>query len=234
MSSAGILYRLQVLDLESEEKTRRLRTLEAQFGETQALRSAREALAAAEARLNNLRKTLRRQEIEAGDLEAKIKQEEEKLYGGRVRNPKELAGLEEAVKAMKRTLSAKEDEVLENLLEVETVENQVATLRIKSLEIESAWKEAQARMRAEYETLKTRLVDLRAARAELASQVPDRELSIYEELRRKKAGRAVATFSGLLCHGCGMTFPSSEAQRARQGEILAFCNNCGRILYAGN
>jgi len=234
MSVAGILYRLQVIDLEIDEKMRRLKILEAQFGETEALRSARMALAAAEAKLATLRKTLRRQEQETGDLAAKIKHEEDNLYGGRVRNPKELAGLHEAVKALKRTLSAKEDEVLESLMEIDSVENEVGELKSKLREIEATWQDSQARLRSEYESHTARLADLEAGRAELVAQVAVHDLALYEELRRKKAGRAVATFSGLLCQGCGMTFPSSEAQRARQGEVLSFCNNCGRILYAGN
>lgn len=234
MSVAGILYRLQAIDLESEEKMRRMRILEGQFGETEPLRSAREALAAAEARLANARKTLRRRELAAGDLEAKIKTEEEKLYGGRLRNPKELAGLQEAIASMKRTFSSKEDEVLESLLEIDALEKQIATLQHRVREIEAAWKESQARLRAEYETLKARLAELNVGRSELAGQVSARDLALYEELRRKKAGRAVAMVSGVLCQGCGMTVPSSEAQRARQGEVLALCNNCGRILYAGN
>ena len=73
-------------------------------------------------------------------------------------------------------------------------------------------------------------------RAAMAAQVGGSVLGTYEELRREKAGRAVARLDRASCMCCGFILASGEAQhaKARAAVGLAFCMNCGRILYAGH
>jgi len=54
---------------------------------------------------------------------------------------------------------------------------------------------------------------------------------LYEDLRLRRAGRAVALLEGELCLGCRVTLPTSKAQQARQREDLTLCSSCERILY---
>ena len=58
------------------------------------------------------------------------------------------------------------------------------------------------------------------------------DLALYEDLRHRRGGRAVAVLTGELCQGCGVTLPTNQAQQARQGEALPLCSSCERILYA--
>jgi predicted nucleic acid-binding Zn-ribbon protein len=232
MSQAEALYRVQTIDLQVEEKIRRLQEIEAHLGESDALRAARQALTEAEAHLAELRKTLRRQELDAHTVEAKIKADEGRLYGGKIRNPKELDGLKNAVDAEKRRLSALEDQVLETMLRIEQAEAQTQAARNRLRQVELAWGDEQTRLRREQRELQNLLAELTNAREDACLYVMEENLVVYDDLRRKKGGRAVVLLDGTLCRGCLVTLPLSDAQRARSGSGLTFCTHCGRVVYA--
>jgi predicted nucleic acid-binding Zn-ribbon protein len=232
MSQAEALYHLQTIDLQIEEKTRRLQEIEARLGESHALRVARQALVTAEEQLAELRKTLRRQELDARAVETKIKADEQRLYSGRIRNPKELAGLKDGVDAQKRQLGGLEDLVLDTMLEIEQAEAETQAARDRLRQVELAWGDEQTRLRREREELQTLQAELKDEREDACLYVFDQNLAIYDDLRRKKGNQAVVLLEGTLCHGCLVTLPISDAQRARSGSGLTFCANCGRILYA--
>ncbi|HID87698.1 MAG TPA: hypothetical protein EYP55_10035 [Anaerolineae bacterium] len=234
VSRTESLYRLQTLDLEIIEKTGRLQEVEASLGESEALREARRSLQAEEQRLAELQRRLRRQDLDLRSLTSKIATEEEKLYGGRIKNPKELAGIQEEVRYLKRNRSELEDAMLETMLEIEDVEAEVAARRERLQEIEAEWKQRQAGLREEEAALRARLARLEGERRALRASIDDQDLAIYKELRRKKGGRGVALLVGGLCQGCGVTLPTSKVQEVRRSQDLAFCSNCGRILHVGD
>ena len=55
-------------------------------------------------------------------------------------------------------------------------------------------------------------------------------LSIYQALRERWQGPAVAIVERGLCQGCRITLPMSVLQKARSGLGLVRCVNCERIL----
>ena len=61
--------------------------------------------------LANARSLQREVEREADDIRAKIGPIETKLYGGSVRQPKELADIQADIEQLKRHLSAAEDRI---------------------------------------------------------------------------------------------------------------------------
>lgn len=232
MSQAEALYRLQSIDLEIDEKARRLREMEASLGETDELHAARARVGEVEAVLQDLRKTLRRQELEVKGCTAKLRQEEKKLYGGRIRNPKELADLNEEVSYLRRALSAMEDEMLDTMVNIEEREEQLAAATERLHTVEVTWGDGQTRLRREMEELGRALEDLRREREDALPCVTTESLRLYDSLRRAKGGRAVALLEKNLCTGCLVTLPSSEAQQVRRGGPLVHCSNCGRVLCA--
>ena len=55
-------------------------------------------------------------------------------------------------------------------------------------------------------------------------------LAKYEQLRRTKAGTAIAQVRQNVCMGCHVTLSPANLQRARNSADLVPCDNCGRIL----
>jgi len=232
MHRAEQLYNLQCTDSEFDKLARRLREVEASLGETEELRQVRLDLQEAEQVLNRQQIKLRDLELENASLADKLAVNEQRLYGGTVRNPKELAGLQEENMSLKRRKHQLEDVILEVMIEVEEAQARVHCVRDRLSQVEEQWQAEQERLTTERGELQDRLRTLDASRRELRAGMPLDELKIYDDLRRRKGGRAVVLLKEGVCQGCQVSLPSSEAQQARQGEVLVFCGSCGRILYA--
>jgi len=232
MNKTEALYRLQTIDLEIGERNRRLGEIKASLVGNEELDRARKALQEREKTLTRQRIRLRDRELEMRSLTGKIASAEDRLYSGRIKNPKELANLQEEVRHLKRKRGELEDQVLETMIEVEEGEASVAEQQERLTILESDWQAIQVRLSSEQGELLDRLSQLKANRAELLRSIQAVDLALYEDLRRRRGGRAVALLEGELCHGCGVTLPTNQARQARQGEILTLCASCERILYA--
>jgi predicted nucleic acid-binding Zn-ribbon protein len=231
MSKAETLYRLQTIDLEIDERNRRLKEVRAILGENEELPRVRQALQDGEKKLSRQRTKLRDQELEMRSLTNKIASVENRLYSGRIKNPKDLANLQGEVRYLKRRKGELEDQVLETMIGVEESEASVTEQQDKLARLEEDWQETQARLSAEQNELINRLSQLKTKRAKLQKTVEAGDLALYEDLRHRRGGRAVALLEGDLCLGCRVTLPSSKVRQARQGEALILCGSCERILY---
>jgi len=231
MSKAETLYRLQTIDLEIDNRNRRLKEVRAVLEGNEELQRVRQALEKGEKRLSRQRAKLRDQELEMQSLNDKIASVEDRLYGGRIKTPKELASRQDEVQYLKRRKGDFEDQVLESMIEVEGSEARVTEQRETLARLEEERQETQARLSAEQEELINRLSRLKAKRAKMQKSIEAGDLALYEDLRRRRYGQAVALLAGELCQACQVTLPTRKAQQARQGEALTFCGNCERILY---
>ena len=233
MNRSHLLYHLQTIDLEIGNGKRRLEEVKAGLGESEELRQARRALQEAEDELNRWRTTLRDLELETRSLSAKITSVEERLYSGRVTNPKELANLQNEVSYLKRRRGDLEDRQLEAMVEVEEHEAEVDSKKASLAQIEAEWSQTQERLTEERSELEERLAHLmKKERVEVKEMIGAEDLALYGELRSRKGGRAVALLKGEVCQACRVTLPTSRVQQARSGNSLSFCSSCQRILYA--
>ncbi len=101
MSVARELYQLQELDQQIYAEEQALKQKTGQLGESEALVTARDKLASEQQRLDELKHQQHSAESEIDDLTAKITTIDEKLYGGSIRNPKELTDLQHEGNALK-------------------------------------------------------------------------------------------------------------------------------------
>ena len=70
-----------------------------------------------------------------------------------------------------------------------------------------------------------------AQRKALREQLDEPTFTVYRELLKNKAGRAVAEVNDDTCGACGVTVPPADIQAAKSPNVIAYCKNCGRILY---
>jgi len=227
-----MLYTLQRIELGLEAKAKRLHELQAAPGETEALRAARAALEQAEAEFRRWQRQQRELELEVRTLEQRIADSERDLMSGRVRNPKELAGMEANVQSLRHRRQALEDELLEAMVTVDEKAARYDEARSAYEDAESLWRRDQAQLQAEQRSLQQELTRLRAERETLISQLDRDTLAEYERLRQRRGGYAVSEVRRGACQVCGVTLPTSLVQAARQSEGLVYCGSCGRILYA--
>ena len=231
MSKGKQLYELQEVDLEIDAKRETLSEVISRLGESEFLDEVRLSLARDEEKLVELQRTQKEVEREVEDLQAKAAVATDKLYGGTVKNPKELTSLQEQLSNFKRKIGEGDDKTLDIMSEVEAAQKEVSLKRSEVAKIEEEWQAEQASLSQEQTELSAALATLEPRRKELASRLDTLSLELYEALRQKRQGRAVAKLERGMCQGCRIALPMSELQRARMGQELVQCGSCERILY---
>src|SRR5512136_582056 len=191
MSVARDLNRLQEIDLDIESKEAAVRQTTARLGENETLLSARSRLAAGQAHLEELTKQQRTVEWEIDDLSAKIKAGDKDLYGGRIRNPKELSDLQQQMNALKEHRGQLEDRALAVMEEVEASRQAVSRLTAELKSVEQQWQADQQRLNGELAQLKDALAGLRTQQQQARNGIEPQTLELYA-LIRKRRGTAVA------------------------------------------
>ncbi len=231
MSRTQHLYELQQVDLEIESASRRLKEIAASLVESNELKQARKMVVEAQARLAKRRARMKDLDLEVSSLSHKIETDEQRLYSGRVTNPKELASLQDEVASLQRWRDKKEDDLLEVMVAAEEGEAALADAQAILSQVSDTWRAEQGDLADEQTQLQVRLGELDEQRESLVAAIGREDMTIYERLRQRKAGRAVALVKDGICQGCRMNPPTSQVQHARSGTELVFCNNCGRILH---
>lgn len=231
MSEGRNLFDLQIIDLEIDAKRAALTEVNSRMGDSEAVNQARLALTAQEEHLAELEKDQRERESQVDDIRAKSAVAEDKLYGGSVNNPKELSGLQEQLKSYQTKMKDLDDKTLDIMEEIENAERGLSGRRDEVARLEEEWQAEQESLLREQSELNTALDELNVKRNELASKIEAPNLELYDTLRQKRQGRAVAKVEGGICQGCRIALPMSELQRVKTGQSLVQCGSCERILY---
>ena len=231
MSRPFQLYRLQQIDSQLDSVNKRLGEVEAALEDDRALRLATSRAESAEGDHNKAHKALRKAEDNVRQQTMKIEQSEASLYGGKVRNPKELQDLQNEVAALKRYLSVLEDRQLEAMLaEEEAAENlTTATNELEKARTQSAQKSSE--LLAQKDNLLKDHSRFSKERGAATSSIPDEDMKLYMQLRKQRRGIAVAKVTDKACSACGSILNSALLHAAHSATQINTCDTCGRILY---
>ena len=229
MSVTKQLYQLQEVDLELESTERTLRQVTDKIGESEEVVRVRGRLASEQQHLEELRHQQHSLEWEVDDLGTKIAKIEQKLYGGSIGNPKELANFQQEAEGMKLRRGQLEDKTLDIMDRVERAVASVDTTVSELKTLEDKWQGEQQQLSAEAEQLKTTLSELGQKRQRLSSEIDTEMVELYQQLKKQK-GTAVARVEQGMCRGCRISLSASESQRVRSGGLTQ-CSSCGRILF---
>lgn len=233
MAELETLVQLQAVDAELDQATTRLDQIKQSLGPPRDLLSARQALAATQARLQQAEARQRQLEWDVEDRGGKVTELDQKLYSGTIRNPKELAGLQTEIEHLREALGRVEEQTLAAIDQADDLRAAAAAQKRDLEAREAAWQTTLADLKREGAGLEAALVPLRQRRATIAAELSADARTRYDELRRTRRGQAVARIDRNTCLGCRTAVPTSHVQSARQGK-LALCPSCGRILYVGH
>lgn len=212
---------------------RRLIKVRAQLVESDELKAHRQQLAEVEAEQQHWHAQQRDFELEAQTLAQRIRDTEDRLMSGQVRNPKELESLQASLEALRRQREMVENHGVEALLKLDEMTAAVEAARTAFAKSETHWKTNQAELIGEETKLKKLFVQCKKQREGLAAAL-GADLQRYENLRQRKAGIAIALLDRTMCTACHVQVPTGIASSARnQNGVPAICPSCGRILYAG-
>lgn len=233
MSRPFKLYRLQQIDSQLDWIHNRLLEIEAALQDDATLRQASEATQQSENTHQAALKALRQTEDNVSQLRLKIEQNEASLYGGKIRNPKELKDLENEVASLKRYLSVLEDRQLEAML---VEEDAVASHELAREAMEKARADFEHRcgdlIREKEKILKDQERLDEERRAAIGSILPE-DMAQYVQLRKTRRGVAVAMVVERACSACGSTLNAALLNAVHSPNQITLCDACGRILYKG-
>jgi predicted nucleic acid-binding Zn-ribbon protein len=230
MAKASDLLALQEIDQALDRSQARLAEIDVQLVESEELVSAREAVEERRKDVDELRSRLSDAETTVEDIRAKAAVEEGKLYGGKVTNPKELSDLDAELRSIKHLITDREDVLLALLVEIDEADQKLNVANSAYSEIEGSWKREQGDLLREKAEIEPEIASLQARREKQASRIDGSSMRLYQLLRDRHAGRAVAPLERGMCQGCRITLPMSLLQKARSGTGLVQCVSCERIL----
>ena len=231
MTVVGDLYVLQEIDLGLETGRIALSGVEERLGESEELEGVRRAVEEGRSRLRESQKRQREAEWAVEELRAKLQPLEEKLYGGTIKNPKELMGFQQDVDSLRARQRELEDRVLETMSLVEEAEGGLAEAESRLSEVEARWREEQESLLREQDDLREQVQELEGRRSRQETVIDAEVMRQYDALRAAHQGRAIAKVERGICQGCRITLPMHVVQRARRSDHLVRCTSCERILY---
>jgi len=231
MTLSKLLYDLQQIDLNIQKEQEALDDISSQLGESETLLKSRAELLAEQEHLAEIEKQQRDVEWELEDLRGSISQLNDKLYGGKTKNPKELVSLEKEMGIFKAKLRQKEDNLLDLMAEIETIQDKIKTGSERLRKLEAEWQREQEALIQRQDKVESRLSELSQKRQLLTAEIAPQTLELYDSIRLRK-GQAVVKLAQGRCHGCHLNLSMNEWQRARAGALIQ-CSSCGRILHLG-
>lgn len=233
MSLSFHLFQLQKLDTQVNNATHRVAEINQLLSQNELLVQAQTLLDNAAENQKSARAKLREVEISVHNKRIKMEQSESALYGGTVKNPKELQDLQTEIASLKRTIAQIEDSQLELMVAAEEAEQNYRDAEANHNAVKAEQAGKYANLMGEIETLRALLDRLDVERKALVSQISPALLDTYTQLRASKRGLAIVVVEEDCCTGCGTTLTAAEIQTARSSTRLVNCPNCGRIIYAG-
>ncbi len=181
-------------------------------------------------KFNALRKDLTRKNHDLKALEAELKELNERLYGGVIKNIKEIESAGIKVDNLKEQISCLEEKIIDGMLAEERMEEELNQFKD---ELDGLKKRFQ-RYCAHHETSIKRLEDEKKRLADLMSEIIDNTDPLlwkrYEALKAEKRN-PVAMLTNGICSGCNLSVSLGNYHRAQDETMIMRCEHCGRILY---
>lgn len=230
MNQTAALYQLQQLDSQIDALAAQMAEIEAILASDEILRAAQETLKAAQQAHLHWRARQSDLELERQQLKEEADAIEERLYSGRVLNPRELTDLQDKLAELRQRHAAREEPLLAAMFQVDecsTAELEAAS-RLEQVKIERADEFGALTDKAVQIDQEKRALQARVE--ELRKQVTPAHLALYDGLRNRPGKLAVASIEGDECAVCGVEINSRLAQQVRRGEVRQ-CTTCERIMY---
>jgi predicted nucleic acid-binding Zn-ribbon protein len=233
MSEVLNLFRLKKLDTEIDNAESRLIEIEQALSNDERVRRAVKKLEKAQAQAKHVRIELHQIEDKVESQRIKRKITQSSLFSGKIKNPKELLDLQMESEALKRYIAQLEDEQLETMIANEAAVEAEKEAEKQLQEAKAKASEENASLRGEKSKLTDNLARLSREKEAVLQAISPDTLKMYQKLRNRKNGAAVAAVSDGGCSICGQALTPADLQTIRASNRLVFCPSCGRMLYEG-
>lgn len=225
------LLRLQETDLELQDINQRLTEIQADLDDNSELlvaqRNAEQTAKTAKA----ARQVQEKLEFELENIQIDFQQTEHNLYGGAIKNTRELRDLQAKSQSLQRRITALEDALLEAMLAREEADD-AATAAATHLKTIRERRETHVNdLQRERDKLRDHGQTLLKEAEKLKADIPPKIMETYLYLKPRTGGMPVARLNGEVCSMCGVEVMKATQRKVMNGEE-AFCDGCRRLLVA--
>jgi predicted nucleic acid-binding Zn-ribbon protein len=225
------LEELQQIDLEANEVKAELDALPARRAQADAaVVAARKAWEEARARLDGNERERRQLETLLGMERDKVKKWEGRL--GEIKTPREYAALSREIDIAKKTNDSQSEQLREATAQAAELQKGLETREEELSERESAAQAAGEEIAARKAAADEKMRALDARRAAAVKLVDPGLLAKYENIKRRRAGVAIAPVVGTTCKGCHRNIPPQLVITLQRANSIETCPSCHRIIYS--
>ena len=231
LSSFADLLELQQVDASVDKLQQERRSLPELADHARARYEAREAAQASEEstiRMRSLDRDLSRTEDELQMTEQKLREQERRLFAGRM-NARETENMRAEVESLRRKVEAMEDELLEFLEMREGMQEEEKILAERADATAEIERDLATRIAESRGVIDASLSRYRERREAIVSEVEPRLLRLYTRLRERRGGIVVGETSGRVCGACHLEMSIAEYEEVVEDD-LPQCINCAAIL----
>ena len=224
------LLELQTIDGQLHERSARIDRLGIQR------KGIEDRIAAEEAELVKLRERLaqlehdsRMRNLEVDELDANIRQYQERLDTGII-SFKEMEDLRAKIVSERSRISTMEDQAL---ILMDTIEETREAVAEASETCAAKLEQHRAQIDgivSEIDSMRADIADLENQRATLCEAIPAYLIKQYDTLHAR-SGEPIAVVRNGTCSGCKLKLAGSTVERARGSLGIVTCEHCSRILY---
>jgi predicted nucleic acid-binding Zn-ribbon protein len=225
------LEELQQIDLEANEVKAELDALPARRAEAEAaVTAARRSWEDEKARLEGNEKERRQLESLLGMERDKVKKWEGRL--GEIKTPREYAALSREIDIARKTNDGQSEQLKELVAQAGELKKNVDAREEELSEREAAAQAAVEEIDKKRAAAEEKMKGLETRRAAAVKLVDPGLLAKYENIKRRRAGVAIAPVVGMTCKGCHRNIPPQLAITLQRANSIETCPNCHRIIYS--
>ena len=225
-----ILVTLQGVEMEILQADRQIVTLNSEADALDQAAADREAAFGAEKEaLGVLKKAYRELESESKVNVESIVKSNEKLRA--VKTNKEYQSILKEIEELRKKNSGIEDRMLELLEEIEAQEAAAREREDQLANFIQTCKEKKKVLADNVNRERQTVDDLNEKRMQIRDKADQKTIAVFDSVRKKVRGIAVAPAQQAICMGCHMNIPPQLFNELLRFDEFRFCPHCNRILY---
>jgi uncharacterized protein len=216
----------RIRQIQSEIKTLPLqrKNLEAQLAATAA------SLESLKHRAKQLEVDRKKLELDVGTRQSSISRLKTQQYETRKNDEFQAMGHE--IERYEKEIVQLEDQELELMVQADQLRAEVSAQEKTASAARDSVNRQLNGLDEKGSTLQKQLDELTVERGNLAGGIDEEVIERYQRLFASKGDAAVVAVEHGVCTGCHMKVTTQTAVRAKSGNEIVSCEQCGRILYS--
>lgn len=225
-----ILYTLQQHDDQLRETENLIKEIPGEIKKVEEERDSRNTMIEnSRAKLNENIKKREKLEKEILLIKEKIKKYKEQM--SKATTNKEYQGFIAEINYEESNISGVEEKIIELMLESDEIMNEIRNSETEFNKIAAEYNEKIKDLKTSLEYQKSKLGQLINEKKELRIKIPSNLLHIYDNLAKKKNGKAISYVETEFCGSCNVIVRPQRLNELISSNEICLCENCGRILF---